>query len=66
MTRFGKLHVVHGVNGVPSYTQLDEGAIDSELLGVPIGVCSLKRLRDMKKAQNREQDRADLENPPVN
>lgn len=64
MTRFGELDVVQRARGVPSYTQLDEDAVDSELLGVPVRVCSLSRLREMKAAQDREQDRADLANLP--
>lgn len=64
MTRFGELDVVQRARGVPSYTQLDEDAVDSELLGVPVRVCSLSRLREMKEAQGREQDRADLANLP--
>ena len=64
MTRFGGLDVVQRARGVPSYTQLAGDAIDSEMLGVPVRVCSLARLREMKRAQNREQDRADLANLP--
>jgi hypothetical protein len=66
MTRFGELDVVQRARGVPSFTQLDEDAVDSELLGIPVRVCSLSRLREMKKAQDREQDRADLANLPEN
>lgn len=66
MTRFGELDVVQRARGVPSYTQLDGDAIDSELLGVPVRICSLSRLREMKEAQDREQDRADLANLPEN
>jgi hypothetical protein len=63
-TRFGGLDVVQRARGVPSYTQLDEDAVDSQLLGVPVRVCSLARLREMKKAQGRAQDKADLDNLP--
>jgi hypothetical protein len=63
-TRFGGLDVVQRARGVPSYTQLDEDAVDSRLLGVPVRVCSLTRLREMKEAQGRAQDKADLENLP--
>jgi hypothetical protein len=63
-TRFGGLDVVQRAQGVPSYSQLDADAVDSELLGVPVRVCSLARLRSMKEAQGRAQDRADLENLP--
>jgi hypothetical protein len=64
MTAFGGLDVIQRARGVPSYTQLAEDAVESELLGVPVRVCSLSRLRAMKEAQNRTQDRLDLENLP--
>lgn len=64
MTRFGELDVVQRARGVPSYSQLAVDAVQSELLGVPVRVCSLPRLREMKEAQGREQDRADLANLP--
>jgi hypothetical protein len=63
-TRFGGLDVVQRARGVPSYTQLAEDAVESELLGIPVRVCSLTRLREMKMAQGRAQDQADLENLP--
>jgi hypothetical protein len=64
MTRFGGLDIVQRARGVPSFSQLDEDAVDSDLLGVSVRVCSLTRLREMKEAQDREQDRADLANLP--
>lgn len=64
MTRFGGLDVVQRARGVPSYSQLAADAVNSEVLGVPVKVCSLSRLREMKEAQNRAQDLADLENLP--
>jgi hypothetical protein len=64
LTRFGELDVVQRARGVPSYSQLAEDAVESELLGIPVRVCSLARLREMKQAQGREQDRADLANLP--
>jgi hypothetical protein len=63
-TRFGGLDVVQIAQGVPGYSALEQDAVDSELLGVPVRVCSLARLREMKEAQGRAQDRADLENLP--
>jgi hypothetical protein len=36
VTRFGGLDVVQRARGVPSYTQLDEDAVESELLGVQV------------------------------
>ena len=64
MTVFGGLDVVQRAIGVPSYSQLAEDAVESELLGVPVRVCSLARLREMKEAQDRTRDRLDLENLP--
>ena len=64
MTRFGELDVVQRARGVPGYSQLAEDSVQSELFGIPVQVCSLARLRQMKAAQGREQDRADLANLP--
>lgn len=64
MTRFGGLDIVQRARGVPSYSQLIDDAVESDLLGIPVLICSLARLREMKLAQDREQDRADLANLP--
>lgn len=63
-TKFGGLDVLQLADGVPSYSTLSQDAVESDLLGVPVQICSLARLREMKKAQDRAQDRADLENLP--
>jgi hypothetical protein len=63
-TKFGALDVVQRAKGVPSYSQLTADAVKSELLGIPVLVCSLARLREMKQAQSRTQDLLDLENLP--
>lgn len=63
-TRFGGLDVVQRLRGVPAYSELAEDAVESDLLGIPVRVCSLVRLREMKQALSRAQDRADLENLP--
>ncbi|MGH2990367.1 MAG: hypothetical protein ACRDMA_10990 [Solirubrobacterales bacterium] len=63
-TKFGGLDVVQRAGGVPSYATLDRDAVESDVLGVPVRICSLARLREMKAAQDRAQDRADLENLP--
>lgn len=63
-TRFGGLDIVQLAQGVPNYAMLDQDAVDSDLLGIPVRVCSLTRLREMKRAQGRAQDQADLENLP--
>lgn len=63
-TRFGGLDVIQLAQGVPAYSMLDADAVESDLLGVPVRVCSLSRLREMKEAQGRPQDLADLANLP--
>lgn len=62
--RLGGLDVVQRLRGVPTYAELAEDAVESDLLGIPVRVCSLGRLREMKRALGRAQDRADLENLP--
>lgn len=63
-TRFGGLDVVQRAVGVPGYSELARDAVESELLGVPARICSLARLRGMKQAAGRDQDRLDLSNLP--
>jgi hypothetical protein len=40
-TRFGALDVVQLAQGVPAYSQLNEDAIESNMLGIPVRICSL-------------------------
>jgi hypothetical protein len=63
-TRFGGLDVVQRLRGVPAYSELAKDAVESDLLGIPVQVCSLGRLREMKRVLSRAQDQADLENLP--
>ncbi len=63
-TRHGALDVVQHAPGVPSFGQLDRDAVDSELLGVGVRICSLAQLRAMKEARASTQDQADLERLP--
>lgn len=56
--------VVQRLRGVPAYSELAGDAVESNVLGIPVRVCSLGRLREMKRVQNRAQDQADLENLP--
>ncbi len=63
-TEFGGLDVIQLAAGVPGYSQLAQAAVESDVLGVPVRVCSLGDLRAMKQTHGRTQDRADLENLP--
>jgi len=63
-TKFGGLDVIQRLRGVPPYSELIEDAVESDLLGAPVRVCSLSRLREMKRALSRPRDQIDLENLP--
>jgi predicted nucleotidyltransferase len=60
-TELGRLDVVQGLEGVPSYAELRSRASEAEVLGVNVAVCSLDDLRAMKRAAGRTRDLADLE-----
>lgn len=60
-TDLGRLDVVQGLEGVPSYEKLREGATEAEVLGVKVAVCSREDLREMKRAAGRPRDLVDLE-----
>jgi hypothetical protein len=57
----GLLDVVQGLDGVPPYEELHGSAIDTEILGVKVSVCSIAALRKMKQAAGRPRDHVDLE-----
>jgi predicted nucleotidyltransferase len=61
-TDLGRLDIVQGLDGVPSFDELRERASDAEVLGVNVAVCSVEDLRAMKRAAGRGQDLVDLEN----
>lgn len=60
-TDLGRLDVVQGLDGIPSYEDLQSRATQAEILGVTVSVCSLEDLRAMKRAAGRTRDLADLE-----
>lgn len=60
-TDLGRLDVVQGLEGVPSYRELHANATEAEVLGVKVFVCSVEHLRAMKQAAGRTRDQADLE-----
>jgi predicted nucleotidyltransferase len=61
-TDLGRLDIVQGLDGVPSFDELRSRASDAEILGVHVAVCSVEDLRAMKRAAGRSQDLVDLEN----
>ena len=64
-TDLGRLDVVQGLEGVPTYEELRSGASETEVLGVKVAVCSVEDLRAMKKVAGRTRDLADLEDLDV-
>lgn len=60
-TDLGRLDIVQGLEGVPSYEELRSRASEAEVLGVEVAVCSVEDLRAMKRAAGRTRDLADLE-----
>ena len=60
-TDLGRLDVVQGLDGVPSFGDLRSRATEAEILGSKVWVCSREDLRAMKRAAGRTRDLADLE-----
>lgn len=60
-TDLGRLDVVQGLDGIPSYADLRSRASEAEILGVTVAVCAIEDLKAMKRAAGRTRDLADLE-----
>ena len=63
-TDIGALDIMQWVSGDGrklGYAELTEGAIEAEVFGTPVTVCSLRALMEMKRAAGRPQDLQDLE-----
>jgi len=60
-TDLGRLDVVQGLDGVPSYPDLRSRASEVEILGTTVVVCSIQDLKAMKQAAGRTRDLVDLE-----
>ncbi|MHB8659068.1 MAG: hypothetical protein ACYC91_14130 [Solirubrobacteraceae bacterium] len=60
-TRLGDLDVIQRLPGIPNWRALDAGARSTTLGGVPLRVCSLSHLLEMKRTRHSLQDRADIE-----
>jgi predicted nucleotidyltransferase len=60
-TELGQVDVLQGLPQVPRYEDLEKGAKEIDLDGLPVRVCSLDHLLEMKRASDRPRDRDDLE-----
>lgn len=60
-TDLGRLDVIQGLDGVPSFEDLRSRATEAEILGSTVWICSREDLRAMKHAAGRTRDLADIE-----
>ncbi len=60
-TDLGRLDVVQGLDGVPGFEELRSRAVEAQILGATVWVCSREDLRAMKRAAGRTRDLADIE-----
>jgi hypothetical protein len=60
-TELGNVDVLQGLPQIPSFATLDNAAIDVDVDGLVVRVCSLGHLLEMKRASDRPRDRDDLE-----
>lgn len=60
-TDLGRLDVVQGLDGIPTFEELRPRAAEAEVLGTKVWICSREDLRAMKQAAGRTRDLADLE-----
>jgi predicted nucleotidyltransferase len=61
LTALGRIDILQGLPQIPPFTVLDSQAIDVDMDGLVVRVCSLEHLLEMKRASNRPRDRDDLE-----
>lgn len=63
VTRHGILDIMQWIPGISAehaYPELAADALEGNVFGFPLKVCSLKHLRRMKRASDRTRDRQDL------
>jgi predicted nucleotidyltransferase len=60
-TDLGHVDVLQGLPQVPSFATLDAEAKEIDLDGLPVRICSLEHLREMKRSSDRARDRDDLD-----
>lgn len=60
-TELGHVDVLQGLPQIPRFAELDAEAVDVDLAGIMIRVCSLRALLDMKRASTRLRDLDDLD-----
>jgi predicted nucleotidyltransferase len=61
VTDLGRVDILQGLPQIPSFAALDAQAVDVDMDGLAVRVCSLSHLLEMKRASERRRDRDDLE-----
>lgn len=61
VTELGRVDILQGLPQIPSFAALDAEAVDVDLDGLAVRVCSLSHLLEMKRASERPRDQDDLE-----
>ena len=61
VTDLGRVDILQGLPQIPTFATLDAEAVDVDMDGLTVRVCSLGHLLDMKRASERPRDRDDLE-----
>lgn len=59
-TELGQLDVLQGLPQVPRYEELEKQAKQIDIDGLPVRVCSLEHLLEMKRASDRARDHDDI------
>jgi predicted nucleotidyltransferase len=60
-TDLGQVDILQGLPQVPPYSKLEAEAVDVDVDGLNLRVCSLRHLLEMKRVSDRPRDRDDLE-----
>ena len=60
LTRLGQVDVLQGLPQVPRFATLSDQAIEVDMDGLVVRVCSLEHLLEMKRASDRPRDQDDL------
>ena len=61
LTELGRIDVLQGLPQIPAFAALDERAIQIDIDGLGVKVCSLEDLLEMKRRSDRPRDKDDLE-----
>jgi predicted nucleotidyltransferase len=61
VTDLGRVDILQGLPQIPPFAVLDSEALDVDMDGLTVRVCSLGHLLEMKRASERPRDKDDLE-----